>query len=34
VPSAWMGWCVLGVTVVFTVARNVPSWPFTWLASH
>lgn len=32
VPSAWMGWCVLGLTVVFTVARNVPSWPFTWLA--
>lgn len=34
VPSAWMGWCVLGVTVVFTVARNVPSWPFIWLAPH
>jgi hypothetical protein len=32
VPSAWMGWSLLGLIVVFAVARNVPSWPFTLLA--
>jgi hypothetical protein len=32
VPSAWMGWSLLGLVVVFTVARNIPSWPFTILA--
>jgi hypothetical protein len=31
VPSAWMGWSLIGLIAVFTVARNVPSWPFTLL---
>ena len=32
VPSAWMGWCVIGLLALFTIARNIPAWPFTLLA--
>ncbi|HEY8961434.1 MAG TPA: DUF2752 domain-containing protein [Luteolibacter sp.] len=34
VPPAWTGWSLLGLIVIFTIARNMSSWPFTLLAPH
>ncbi|MBN1268833.1 MAG: hypothetical protein JXB04_04540 [Kiritimatiellae bacterium] len=28
----WVPWAVFAVLMVYGVLRNVPVWPFTWLA--
>lgn len=33
-PSARMGWICLFAVVIFTIARNIPAYPFTLLAPH
>ena len=30
----WLPWVALGILVAYGIARNIPIWPFVWLAPH
>ena len=32
--NRWMPWITLGIIVSYGIVRNIPMWPFTWLAPH
>ncbi len=30
----WIPWVTLGIIVSYGIVRNIPMWPFRWLAPH
>lgn len=32
--KTWVGWTIFGVTLTYWIVRNIPVWPFTFLAPH